>query len=137
MFLIPCKMLFVQCTLDKAHFYKVPEKHGHVYLVRLYHYLVLLFDRPPGAEGSRAPLYSRQVHVHLNRTIDKLVNLDRLQYTCSRLRSLGRNCKIYLGNGTIDKLSLVPTNRNRLYSMNHPILTWKYLTHFVIFNWSI
>ena len=30
-------------------------------------------------------------------TIDKLVNLDR-QYTCTRLRSLGENCKIYRWN---------------------------------------
>ena len=26
---------------------------------------------------------------------DKLVNIDRLQYTCTRRHSLGRNCTIY------------------------------------------
>ena len=30
----------------------------------------------------------------------------------------------------------VPTNTNRLYSIDSPNLTWKYLTHFVIINRS-
>ena len=77
--------------------------------------------------------------------IDKLVNLDRLQYTCTSLRRHwdakrgepynGQMCN-YLGIGRqyFPLSKYVQTNRIRLYSINHPILARKYLTHFGIFN---
>ena len=85
--------------------------------------------------GLNSIYYSMSIRT-ISIPIDKLINLDRLQYTC--LCCLGRNCKCklrielecknYLGIGRYIVLSnFVPTNRNHMYSMNHPNLVWKYL----------
>ena len=64
-------------------FYKVPEQHGHVYLVGLY--LSELF-----AQSLRDPVLKSSM-LKMVYCIDKIVNLDRLEYIFTRLRSPGRN----------------------------------------------
>ena len=57
-------------------------------------------DKDPegcGVEGVRKPigLVDRLEAMEEPGTIDKVVNRDRLQYTCTNLCSLDRNCNIY------------------------------------------
>ena len=84
--------------------------------------------------------------------IDLLVNIDRLQYTytytCTRYVAWGETVRFTDGIGmqkgerhrmakcattlVLVPSNYVPTNRNRLYPMNHPIVALKIL-HILVF----
>ena len=51
-------------------------------------------DTDPGKEDGYAQLVPIIEPVQLVISLDKLVNLDRLQYNCTRPRSLEERCKI-------------------------------------------
>ena len=105
--------------------------HGGLYFNLDFFFLIIPKNPPRPSTAEVAKMVG-------SGTIDKLVNIDRLQYTCTCLHSLGRNYKIYRWNwgGNRGKLreaaswpdlhllwywlvvqsDYVPTNRNCLYS---------------------